>query len=544
MKRSIRTSIATIAIAIIVLFLYHAYQTTKLRTLVLEEKERYKAMNKEHEEEHVVAVSPGEKFMSFFPHGDFATQHEAVRNAFRIALETNRTLILPQLRLGQKNIPWAPFPALQKYYESQDKELLKSLCTRGKKNDWRLKYHSCEDLNDWIELPWSMFFDLKALQTQFKIRIHERAWGHGWGVNEASLSHLELAKSDIAILDPNSFPSNGSDWDTSEQKQHVMSSNGFLGFISNAPFHRIPSETESSLELKKPLKMLVTSQQLKGLQERYVQFGSLVYGLRFQTTINKRQNALQKALRSNVFVAPNKLHEVNVVANKIIKKLGGSRQFNMVHMNLESLTKTELENQRLMNRAEAEIEGRRFVDGTREFYPNGTALSAYELLNQLDESIQTELMASLVRELQGDMPINQAISATLPFQSSELKDTLSKSGLKDRENLLSACIDYRKTVDERYPIYFLTNDVYLDIIGHPELFGPLLKAFPCTFTKKDIYEWGVVKSNWTDEIHALRDSDIDYESALSIIVETLIARKSYSFFEVPTTKLTRLISWR
>lgn len=453
---------------------------------------------------------------------DFATQHEAVRNAFRIALETNRTLILPQIRLGNKDIHWAPFTLLQKYYESQDKATLKSLCSRDEIN-WRTVLHPCRDLNRWIEIPWSTLFDLNAVRAQFGIRIYERISGHGWGVYEPLLSHINLSSADVVVVDPNSFPSNGSNWDVAEQQKQQVMSNSFFSLFSSTPLN----EEEESLKLKSPLKVLVKSEQLLQLNQRYIQFGSLVFGLRFQTSINKKQTALQKALRSNVFVAPDQLQPVDAVAQTITKTMSGINGFNVIHMNLETLVKIELQNRRNMELENAEINGKTYVDTTPEMHADGTPFSPLELLNQLDANTQSDLMVALVRELQGDMPINQAIAAGLPLRDSLLKSHLQRSPAiapkSDRRNLLSACIDYRKQVDAQYPIYLLVNDIYADIIAHPELFGPLIEAFPCIFTKNDIYSWGDVNRNWANAIS--QDPDMDYESLLSPFVEILVARK-------------------
>jgi hypothetical protein len=457
-------------------------------------------------------------------YSDFATQHEAVRNAFRIALETNRTLILPQIRLGNKDIHWAPFTLLQKYYESQDKTTLKNLCLRNEKN-WKTVLHPCRDLDHWIEMPWSSFFDLDAVRDQFGIRIYERTSGHGWGVYEPLLSHVGLTSADVIAVDPNSFPSNGSDWDVAEQKKRQVMTSSFFSLFSSSSSPL--NEEEESLKLRSPLKMLVKSEQLLQMNQRYIQFGSLVFGLRFQTNISKQQSALQKALRSNVFVSPNQFHAVNAVAQSITETMSGLGGYNVIHMNLEKLVRIELENRRAMGRENAEIDGNTYVDSTAEVHPDGTPYSPLELLTQLDSNTQSDLMAALVLELQGDIPINQAVAAALPLGDSLLKDHLLKSPAiaseNDRRSLLSACIDYRKQVDAQYPIYYLVNDVYSDIIAHPELFGPLIDAFPCTFTKDDIYGWGIVDFNWANAIS--QDSNINFENLLSPFVEILVARK-------------------
>lgn len=436
-------------------------------------------------------------------------------------------MILPQLRLG-KPLEWAPFPILAKYYESQDKDLLKASCD-SKKSDWRTEYQPCRDLNEWIDLPWSTFFDLKTLTKQFKIRIIERI-DHGWGLDD--ISHL--GPEHVVVVDPTSFPSNGSDWETMDQFKQEPKSSLFHKFFSKND--GLSAEERDSLKLTSALKNVIRPEQLAQIDQTYIQFGSLVFGLRFLTSINKQQTALQKALRSNVFVSPNQFHAVNQVSQSIVKTLGGAGSYSSIHMTIEQLVKIELRNQRATNQENAEIEGTKFIDTTKFVDDDGIPLAANELLNQLKPEIQSELMTALVRELNGDMPINQAISAALPLEDSLLRDLLSKSLSKNRQSLLSACIEYRKAVDARYPIYYLSNDVYDDIHAHLELFGPMMDAFPCTFTKNDIYEWGIVDSNWVKKIYSLNDPNIDYEKLLSPILEILVASKGMCFYKKTRTR--------
>lgn len=437
-------------------------------------------------------------------------------------------MILPQLRLG-KNKDWAPFPVLQKHYESQDKETLKSICQQKKSSDWRTDYQPCQDLNDWIEVPWSTFFDLDLVRDQHNVRVHERKVGHGWGMDDPTTFHLGLSRDDVIVVDPTSFPSNGSDWEMIEQlQQQQQKSNNKAGFKDRffSTQDGLSQEERDSMTLRLPLKNMVNTTQLLQMDQKYIQFGSLVYGLRFLTSGSKQLVALQKAMRKDVFVVPNQFQPVTQVAKTITKTLGGVEVYSAIHMTMDALARIELENQKMLKKENAEIQGKRFVDTTKVAHADGTPYSVQELLDQLSPKIQTELMSALVRELKGDMPINQAISASLPLEDSSLRDLLSSpSSLEtSRRSLLTACIDYRKTEDKTFPIYYLSNDVYDDIIAHRELFGPMIDAFPCTFTKNDIYEWGVVNSNWAKNIYSLTDQDVDYEKLLSPVVEMLVAR--------------------
>lgn len=457
-----------------------------------------------------------------------------MRNAFRIALETNRTLILPQLRLGTYT-DWAPFLTLAKQYESQDKDALRTICKEGKTADWRLEYQPCRDVNKWIEMAWSDFFDLDAVRDQFNIRIYERRVSHGWGIRDSLISQLNLAQEDVVVVDPTSFPSNGSDWENLEQlKQKVQNGNNLMDRFfapAAAAANGLTVEERESLKLTTALKNIVTAEHLMQLDQRYIQFGSLVYGLRFQTSISKQQSALQKALRSNVFVSPNQFRPINGVAQEIVKTLGDN--YSVIHMDFKKLAMIELVNQRAMKKEKAEIEGTKYTDNIQTAHKNGIPFTSKELIDQIDPDTQSELMSALIRELHGDMPINQALSAAMPLHDdSLLKDLLDKSDSikSSRRSLLTACIQYRKEEDQKYPIYYLTNDVYDDIVAHPELFKPLMDSFPCTFTKNDMYEWGVIRSNWAKQIDSLNEPNVDYEHILSEILEILVARKGKFFF--------------
>ncbi|KAI9263919.1 hypothetical protein EDC94DRAFT_606527 [Helicostylum pulchrum] len=521
-------TISILSIFLIILFVHFSSQPTS---------ELKSSLKPQFDHEDINAKqSLDEKFMSFFPHGDFATQHEAVRNALRIALETNRTLILPQVRLG-KTWDWQPFAILSKYYESQDKQVLKTSC-RLNQHNWMTNYQPCQQLNQWIELPWSTFFNLDVLRKDFSIRIIERTSDHNWGTRDTLTSFLKPEQ--VIVLDPTSFASNGSDWET---KTKINRDQSFFSRFFSSTESASSQDEKDSLKLKTGLKNVIQSQDLTQISQRYIQFGSLVYGLRFLTNASQRQSALQRALRSNVFVSPNQFHAVNQVSQTIVNALGGAGTYNCMHMTIGDLVKTELLNQISMKRENAAIERIKFVDDTKFSDDHGQPYNTTQLLNQLTPNAQLDLMTALVRELNGDMPINQAVSVALPLKNSLLRDLLSNPYTKNRQSLLDACIDYRKAVDGRYPIYYLSNDIYKDIHQHLELFGPLVEAFPCMFTKNDMYILGLVDSDWAERIHGLNDLEVDYDDLLSIVVEILVARKGYSFFEVPTTKLTRLLSW-
>ena len=102
---------------------------------------------------------------------DFPEQQECFRNGIRLALETNRTIIAPMLRIN-KSYPWMPFEDLAKRYEAQDKKILRSLCSSNQRN-WRTELEPCETIDEWTEIPWSSIMDLEAIKKDYGVRIIE-----------------------------------------------------------------------------------------------------------------------------------------------------------------------------------------------------------------------------------------------------------------------------------------------------------------------------------------------------------------------------------
>lgn len=388
------------------------------------------------------------------------------------------------------------------------------------------QFQPCIELNEWIELPWSTFYNLDRLRKEFKLRIIERVYDHGWGSNDKLTPFIR--EEEVIVVDPTSFPSNGSDWESMGQTMVKSSSEGLFSRF----FSVKKNEEGESLKLKSGLKNVIRSEDLMGIEEKYIQFGSLVYGLRFLTSLSPQQTALQQGIKdAGVFLIPDRFYAVNQVSQAIIETLGGEKKFNSIQLSFAQLVMTELINQMNMKRENALIEGQEFKDDTKFSFEDGRAYGGKELLDQLSSKGQTELMSAVVRELSGDMPINQAISAGLPLKESLLKELINSkqpvsNSIQSRHKLLLACIDYRKAVDARYPIYYLSNDVYNDdIYAHLELFGPMIKSFPCTFTKHDMYNWNKIDKDWVKKVSVFRDPDVDYEKLISPIIDILVASK-------------------
>ncbi|KAI9250174.1 hypothetical protein BDA99DRAFT_541887 [Phascolomyces articulosus] len=428
------------------------------------------------------------RYLSWFPHGDFTEQHESFRNAIRLAYDTKRIIIAPMLRLG-KPYPWLPFHQLAQRYEAQDKTILRRICqTPDPAEQWRVELEPCYSMNDWTEIPWSTLFDFTDLEAEFGIRIIERVRDHHWGVQESAINNNYIDTVDI--VDPMSFAANGS---SVEHGAQIVQ----------------PPEP-----LTKQLKKYLDATQLANLDATYVQFGALSSAARYRTRNNKGQSALKRALNSRIFVTPNHLLPVTQTADQMVEALGGRRRFSSLHLNLAKFIALDA---RLDTADEA-------------------ALSSVA---------RKELMNAVVLEIFGDIPINQAVSAAMPIlEPSRLAELLAGPHQVNRRQLLDACVEYRASIDPRYPINYLVNDIVDDPMTRPDLFGPLTETFPCTFSKADMRQWHIFDSAWAYHIPQLSDPGVDYEALLAPIVDILMASNAYSFFEIPQTPLTRFMKWQ
>ncbi|KAI9311488.1 hypothetical protein BX666DRAFT_1995632 [Dichotomocladium elegans] len=399
---------------------------------------------------------PSKRYLTWLPHGDFAEQHEAFRNAIRIAYETKRIIIAPPLRVGHY-YPWQPFHQLEQRREAQrDKALLRQLC-RTDTQDWRSEAEPCETLDEWTEVDWADLFDLEPLATQFGIEIIQQL-----------PEELQDGTVRPVVLDPTSFAGNGSNV---EHDDIIIQPTILTG----------------------PLKQYVSSDTLQALDnEPFLLLGSLTSSARYKTRSSKGQSALKQALTRRVFVTPDHWPPLTAAASAIMAALGGRGQYSSLHLTL-------------------------------------------------DEPISLQKMEGIVLEIFGDIPINQAVSAAMPIlKQSRLADLVSDNA--HGPELLEACVEYRRLSDKRYPVYYLANNIADDARTRMDVFGPLYEAFPCMFTKSDLMKWGFLDVHWARSIPP--DGGVVMERVLAPILDILVGTKSYSFFEIPQTQVTRFMSWQ
>ncbi|KAI9020949.1 hypothetical protein CLU79DRAFT_206248 [Phycomyces nitens] len=499
--------------------------------------------------------SSNEKYLSYFPHGNFVEQHESLRNAIRLGHETNRTIIAPSIRLGKFHA-WAPFPVLAKHYEAQDKKELRRLCSAGEgSTHWRTLMEPCATLNDWTEIKWSSLFDLTKLNKRHGIRIIERD-GYGWGAEESALGG-RVDPQEIMVVDTMSFFNNGTEWEITDEEE-VASGWQALNWAQSHlnSFRNVLKPSEDGSMSEKPLSRVLRSDQLLAIEERLVQFGSLAFALRYETSSNKRQADLHRQMARDLLVFPDKMPVITAAATDIMMKMGGMDMFSVLHLNLGSLVESEaryaddVKTKGTEAAVDDEIE-KPFRDiGIREdleIQNYEMPVSKLILLSGLSADTRKSMMESVLLQVSGDIPINQAISAALPFKPSLLLnltnvDVMDQS-IQGRSALLEACIDYKQKVDQLYPIYYLVNDLLPTPQTYPDIFGSLFKMFPCTFSKSDMFQMGALSTEWTAGQKDLTDN-VDYEELLGPILDIIVAGKAYSFFEIPQTPLTRLVDWQ
>ncbi|KAI8890761.1 hypothetical protein K501DRAFT_236438 [Backusella circina FSU 941] len=461
-----------------------------------------------------------EKYLSWFPHSDFPEQQESFRNALRLAIETNRTIIAPMLRIN-KIYTWLPFEKLALRYEAQDKTALRKACAENEKN-WRTELEPCETIDDWTEIPWSSIMDLELMKKDFGVRIIERTQGHGWGVEESALGG-NIHPDDVTVVDVMSFKENGTDWEHADASNDIPQNNAaganLMGFLK--------AKKSESADLTQPLKYVFSLEQLLAVDTKILQFGALNTAARYQTDPSPIQQELRKSMMKTHFVTPDQLDTLTQQSERITDALGGKFQYSTLILNIAKLVALD---------ARA---------GTIQHAGGNGKIKEVTSIEEIDKNARAELMKAVVLEIFGDIPINQAVSSAMPIKPSKLATILQRpasNAPNDRRELLDACVDYHKNIEQRYPVYYLMNDMGLAPETRPDIFGPLLKSFPCVFSRFDMLSWGIQTDHWSDGQSGFADS-VDYEKLLQPMLDILITRKAYSFFEIPTTPLTRFLNW-
>lgn len=413
-----------------------------------------------------------------------------------------------------------PFEDLAKRYEAQDKPSLRKACDAHQHN-WQTELEPCEDINEWIEIPWSSIMDLEVIKKEYGIRIIERTQGHGWGTHESALGG-NIHPDDVAIVDVMTFKENGTDWEHPDaeaalkQQTKQQSPSRFTNWIQS---HLGTAKKEE--KPANPLKYVFSVDQLHAIDAKILQFGALNSAARYATTQNEIQADLRKALMKTRFVVPDNLAQLTAQSSKIVDALGGRFQYSTLILNLAKLVALDARAGTIQHLAvDSDILKKEDED---KIVANGPAT-----MEDLGEPSRKELMDAVVLEIFGDIPINQAVSAGMPIRPSKLATVLSNgitNAANDRRQLLEACVDYHKNIEQRYPIYYLMNDMGVAPETRPDIFGPLLEMFPCVFSKADMMNWGIQTDKWALGQPGLTDPNVNYEKLFQPLLDILIAGK-------------------
>ncbi|CAO3618533.1 unnamed protein product [Cunninghamella blakesleeana] len=537
---------------------------------VLHLKKLQDQIKEQHQEVHTdTTIQDQERFISYFPHGDFFEQLEALKVGLRIAQSTNRTLIAPQLILG-KSFGWLPFERLAKRYEIQDKTLLSMICKKVKEDalslspptttnpqrDHSIEIELCEDKDDWTEIPWTVLFNTSFLEENHKLKMIDRK-NHRWRQEITS-------SSEITILDPLTYLENGTIATTSKSSSKKVSIT-FSSFKYNRDWKKWFKDQlypPSPNDLKKPLPHnKVFESKLKLIATKYIQLGSLSKGSAYPTFGTEKQAALMQDVSD--LLVPNYLDSLEKMANKITQVLGGKKEYISYHLHMSMVARTELQIQKanallfqnhqwlnnvklleeMEKKEEMELEDGNITISNTTVNNNNINNNIDDPTLILDKSSLLDLINSIVFEILGDMPINQAVSASFPIQPSTLLDELNNksndiNNNKNSIELLNACVDYRLNIDPLYPIVYLVTDIPWD----SNILKPLNDFFPCLFTKNDFKKWNIIQTGWASNDKVGLYDVVDYDEILSPLLDMLIAVNAYSFLETPITPITRFVS--
>lgn len=299
----------------------------------------------------------------------------------------------------------------------------------------------------WIQIPWSMIYDAQPIKDKYGIRIIDELDNDDKSILPPPPAQLVQMQS----TSPETWSNRLSQWlfQTSSTSQQQASSS------SN---HHDDAMTNGLPPLQLPhLQDFVALENMP-----HVRFGQgmsfLVYRREF---LSEAQRRLDHALHSDLLLRPDGVQPIMLAANQIIRTLGGSRHYDGLNIRF-----TEYNNMTMADDDEDDEEEE-------------------EDLKLLETNNETSLDDDVILELLSGLPINLAVSAALPVQAStRLASVTNQVASPSKEALLSACIDYRRNTDNRFPVFYLVTDT--DPADQPDMFLPFYRLFPCTFTKHDL----------------------------------------------------------
>jgi hypothetical protein len=138
-----------------------------------------------------MSMNPTQKYLTYFPHSGFHNQRIALENAFVLAYASNRTLLIPPIRLGSKPIRYVEYDTLSQYHELSGREGLKHCLLIPAYVSRPLE---CSHYSESSYLSWTPLVDFSSLYPRVPHR-HTPSMSPTW-----SSTYLNLTSADIYTL--------------------------------------------------------------------------------------------------------------------------------------------------------------------------------------------------------------------------------------------------------------------------------------------------------------------------------------------------------
>jgi hypothetical protein len=107
-----------------------------------------------------------EKYLTYLPHSGFHNQRIELENALLLAFYLNRTLLLPDVYLGNPAMPWLRFDKMYERILLQTKRGLSHCPQIPPGAPYPME---CLNYDRWTKVPWTFFYDLKPLTETVRI---------------------------------------------------------------------------------------------------------------------------------------------------------------------------------------------------------------------------------------------------------------------------------------------------------------------------------------------------------------------------------------
>ncbi|ORZ05451.1 hypothetical protein BCR42DRAFT_428324 [Absidia repens] len=107
-----------------------------------------------------------EKFLTYLPHSGFHNQRIELENALLLAFYLNRTLLIPDVYLGNPAMPWLRFDKMYERILLQTKRGLDHCPQIPMGAPYPME---CLNYDRWTKVPWTFFYDLTPLTDQVRL---------------------------------------------------------------------------------------------------------------------------------------------------------------------------------------------------------------------------------------------------------------------------------------------------------------------------------------------------------------------------------------